>query len=439
MKKMIITLGLFATLISCKDGFLEVRPNKNLLTPTTLPNLQALLDNFSIMNNYPALTTLSADELVLTDNSLGRVEAAMASAYLWLRDNYQGNSISDWNKQYQQVFYANVVLDGLKDIENNNSVEANVLKGSALFFRAMAMHEAAQIFTRPYASANLEAPGIPYPVESDVNIRPGRKTVKELYDQIIDDLTTAVKFLPSTPPFKSRPSKQACYALLARTYLNMHNYEKALNFANLSLSISQDLIDFNTAKNSIVPFPDVLPNGNPEVIFYQRRYAYTIFNQAVASLEPSLLASFKIGDLRRSVNSFDAGNNIFYFSGFSGLTNGEILLIKAECLARNGNKEDALTTLNQLYIKRCKVNSFIPITAQTAEQTLAIVIEERRKELFGRGLRWMDLRRLNIDPKFAITLKHVYNGTEYILEPNSDGYVFKIPDSEIYTSNITQN
>ena len=48
-----------------------------------------------------------------------------------------------------------------------------------------------------------------------------------------------------------------------------------------------------------------------------------------------------------------------------------------------------------------------------------------------RGLRWTDLRRLNRDPRYAVTLTRSINGTTYMLPPNDARYVYPIPDAVI--------
>jgi hypothetical protein len=68
-----------------------------------------------------------------------------------------------------------------------------------------------------------------------------------------------------------------------------------------------------------------------------------------------------------------------------------------------------------------------------------LILEERRRELIGRGLRWTDLRRINQETDYAVTLEKSLNGESYILEPNSVRYTYPIPDDEIILSGIRQN
>ncbi|WP_457832198.1 RagB/SusD family nutrient uptake outer membrane protein, partial [Staphylococcus aureus] len=68
--------------------------------------------------------------------------------------------------------------------------------------------------------------GVPIRLNTDVKSYSQRNTVKECYDQIFNDLQTAVPLLlPSVPPVtKNGPSRPAAYALLARTALFTSQY-----------------------------------------------------------------------------------------------------------------------------------------------------------------------------------------------------------------------
>lgn len=74
-----------------------------------------------------------------------------------------------------------------------------------------------------------------------------------------------------------------------------------------------------------------------------------------------------------------------------------------------------------------------------ATEVLRLVLNERRKELAFRGIRWSDLRRLNKDERFAVTLSRTLNGQTYQLSPNDKRYVIPIDEQEIRLSGIEQN
>ena len=108
-------------------------------------------------------------------------------------------------------------------------------------------------------------------------------------------------------------------------------------------------------------------------------------------------------------------------------------------VAEGVKTSQAIQDLNALLAKRWKSGSFVPVTAMTSEDALKIILEERRKELVFRGLRWSDLKRLNKEPRFAVTLEKTIAGKEYVLPPNDNRYVFPIPSAVIQMSGIEQN
>ena len=438
--------------ISCQKEFLEKKSDKALLIPGTLNDFQALLDYEQVMSRAPSLNVLSDDDFYTTDNGWLALNTAIErNTYLWASDLYQGSSVGDWSTSYQQVFYANVVLDGLKELkpDANQQMEWNRVKGSALFHRALAFYNLAQLFAGTFDQANAaQIPGIPIRLTSDVNEQSLRGNLQNTYDQILADLLAAEKLLPVLAVYKSRPAKPAVQALLSRVYQTMEDYDKAEAYASLCLQSAGKLIDFNTLNASAAnPLPRALPNGNDEVLFYNSLLIYSYLRSTLTIIDSVLYSSYHPDDLRKTIFFIDRGNGMINFKGsysglitlFAGLATDEVYLIRAECYARKGNILLAMKDLNTLLEKRWKKGKFTPVSAGNQADALKIILSERRKELISRGLRWTDLRRLNKDPSLAVTLKRFINGQTYTLPPNDKRYVFSIPENEIQGSGIEQN
>ena len=100
-----------------------------------------------------------------------------------------------------------------------------------------------------------------------------------------------------------------------------------------------------------------------------------------------------------------------------------MMLIQAECLARTNNPDEAISVLNTLRSYRFKAADYQEL--ETQANVLQEVLDERRRETFGTGLRWLDLKRLNKEPEFK-TITRTFRGDTYTLEPNSNAYVFQI-------------
>lgn len=449
MKRMITLLFIPVLLIAgCTKNFLDVKPDQSLVVPTTLDDLQALLDNTNIHNiNMPSLQEASSDDYYVTAASYQSVTVPMyQNAYIWKSDIYAGSAdVNDWNGRYQQIFYANNALEGLgklKDAATDPRYAA--IKGTALFFRAFAFFQLAQLYCKPYDPACAKNdPGIPLRTSSDINKVTGRGTVEETYTQIIGDLKTAISLLPVAVPFKTRPSLTAAQGLLARVYLSMNDYTNALQYADAALNGYSTLIDYNTlSQTATLPFS----RFNNEVIFHSTMANTSITLASRLIVDTLLYRAYQVNDLRpklyfktsAGVNTFKAtyaGSTTF----FNGIATDELYLIRAECYARTGNTQQAMTDLNTLLTKRWKSGTFSALTAATAGDALKLILAERRKELIFRGLRWTDLRRLNLDPNYAITLRRNLSGQSYTLPPNDKRYVLPIPDLVIQLSGIFQN
>ncbi|MXV16078.1 RagB/SusD family nutrient uptake outer membrane protein [Hufsiella ginkgonis] len=456
MKKIIQLIGLGAAVLfvsACGKDFLDKRADKALLVPQNISDFQAMLDNYPLMNTTPIQGEIASDDNYTTEAGyLGLTSQTEKSAYTWSKEPVPG-FIGDWTNMYIHVKYANIVLEGLEKIEQTpqNQLEYNLAKGTALFFRAQSFYEMAQIFAEPYVEAKADkTPGIPLVMVSDVNVREGRGTLRQTYDRVIADLTDAAGVLPVTVPVKSRPCKGAALALLARTYLTMGNYEKALSFATSCLALQSKLIDYSTLNAaSTRPFPAVLPYANDEVLYYSCFLSYSFTANTTTMVDSTLYRSYNSNDLRKVIFFNDRGKGVITFKGaysgsgfsnhFTGMTTDEVYLVRSECYARKGDAVNALADLNTLLVTRFKKGTYVPYTASTAEAALNIILTERRKQLLFRGLRWTDLRRLNLELSRAITLKRILGTQTYMLPPNDPRYVFLIPQDELAGNSIAQN
>jgi len=438
--------------VSCQKGFLDQRPDKALLVPATTADMQALLDNTDVFNTGPGLTFIADGDMWTTDAGYNAYNTDMErNSYTWSKDIFAGQSCPDWNIPYQQVFYANVVLEGLAKLPRGNTdALSRNLKGTALFDRALAFYNLAQLFCAPYDPATAAAtPGIPVRLTADVNSRLPRASLQEVMDQVLADLDAAGPLLPFRAAYKSRPTVAARWALLSRIYLGMGNYGQAEAFADSVLAAGAVLIDYNTlSRTATRPFPRALPDGNDEVIFYQAQSSYSFANAASPTfLVPELYGSYAVNDLRGALFGRQLTPGNFKFKGtyagsllqFSGLATDELLLVRAECRARRGELTGAMGDLNALLVKRWAAGTFQPYRAVDAADALRQVLQERRKELVGRGLRWADLRRLNRDPLFRLRLSRSVGGKDDTLEPGSPRYVYPIPEEEIRLGGLVQN
>lgn len=458
MKKylLIIILNLLI-LASCKkqNEWLDVKSNKADVVPVSLKDFQALMDNTNIMNSsLPIFGLIGTDNLNLNDVAATTVgNLSERNAYKWAPDIYEGLigfGTNDWVYPYRMVEYSNIALEGIEKIPVTQSAsEWNNVKGSALFFRALANFSLAQLYAKPYDKATAaNDPGIPIKLSADINEKAGRGTVQATYNQIISDLNSALALLPNQPLYKSRPSRAAVFALLAKVYLNMQEYGLALQNATETNKLFNFITDFNTVNGTpVYPFPTYQGN-NPEILFYGAAISYSTTDLTNLLVPNELYDLYAANDLRKTlfyrVNTDGSKNFRGRYTGgvthFSGFATNEILLIMSECQARLGNVPVSMDILNNLLIKRWKTGTYIPYIASNETQALSIILTERRKELpYTGNLRWEDLRRLNKDSRFAKTLTRVISGETFTLPPNDQRYTLPIIPAEITLSGLPQN
>lgn len=460
MKKIfIIQVFVCLFLFSCnKQEFLDKKPRTSLLVPTTLDDFEKLLDNYNVINvSANKLGEVSSDDYYLADYKVWAALTVLEdrNAYIWNSDIYEGSEyVRDWNIPYEHILYANIVLEGLKKMRpaKNELVDYNRIKGWAFFIRGHALFNLAQQFMAPYDEEKAnDLMGLPIRLESDVTVKSVRSSMRETYDQILADLFEAEILLPNKMPGLdiNRPYKIAVNALLARVYLNMHDYEKALKYSDVVLSQYNELIDFSSLSLTAA---SPIDQYNKEVIYsttHSNVSSNLIGNYRIAAntlIDSVLYASYDENDLRKSIlfilspthgKPVIKGSYTGTVNPFTGLATDELYLIKAECEVRIKDFNVGIKVLNDLLAVRWLEN-YIPYTANSKDAALEIVLMERRKELPFRGLRWQDLRRLNFEGR-NISLKRKLDNKEYKLLPNSPLYVLPIPQNEIRINELKQN
>ncbi len=264
-----------------------------------------------------------------------------------------------------------------------------------------------------------------------------------MLQRIIDDLRESIAYLPQTPIHVLRPSKPAAYGLLARAFLSMRNYDSAYHYSDLCLHSFAALVDFNTLSSS-ASYPVAL--FNPEVIFDSYMTIDAPLNSSTAKIDSNLINLYQTGDLRKTIFFKNNLNGTYGFKGsyehssnlFNGIATDEIYLIHSECAVRLGNLQKALEDLNTLLITRWTKGSYQSIVTSDTRFALTKILQERRKELLMRGLRWMDLKRLNKESANIVLLR-IINGETYTLSPDDLRYALPIPDDVIALSGMQQN
>ena len=221
----------------------------------------------------------------------------------------------------------------------------------------------------------------------------------------------------------------------------MQDYGQAQLYADSCILSQGELVDYNTLDlDAAFPFGQF----NDEVIFH----ATLNFSASGAHYVDTVLYDFYAdNDLRKQLFFRHDGDRILFkgnYTGtswfFGGLALDEQWLISAECMARQGNSNDALERINALWRNRFQADEMDGIPVElSSEELLDVILEEKRKQLAFRGTRWEELRRLNLEPNRAVDIIRMIKGQRHILEANSNRYTLPIPDDVIAISGVRQN
>jgi len=459
MKKIIYFIAIFfisAILISCEKEFLESLPREQVIAKTTA-DFRKLLDYVDNSRYSYSLSLTTAYVDVLSDdcymdstkwNTYTTTREHIKNLYAFKNNVFTYDSPSfknetNWNYLYYTVSLCSSILSEITKANDNITMQKQLI-GEARVHRAYAYLLLVNTFAVHYNEATAaNDKGVPI-INNPAALPPLiRNSVKEVYEFIISELETALPDLPdNVDQYKHRPAKVSVYAILARTYLYMGDYTKALANANNALQIKNYLYDYNTIYTGTVDYYGNLVGlsrmNDEEMILWKtfgKSLAYTTttthfildtmtFNQLYPDFIKNPDGTTVNYDLRRTLKFNGIASNrkmttatstfLFNFYQYRYKTDGsgggtathnpvatpEMYLTRAECNARAGNLQAALDDVNAICIKRYKTGSFTLLTPanfqNNKDQVLERVLLERRRELYGKDMRLYDLKRLNL-------------------------------------------
>ncbi|MBC9915357.1 RagB/SusD family nutrient uptake outer membrane protein [Chitinophaga varians] len=468
-------LLLFSLIFTSCNKMLDIKP-VNRMMPVTISDYESVL-----LGGYPRVDYFMKSEL-MTDNIYANMNIVASPQrdldlwFTWSSSKQSDGSETDpyWGQLYTSIYYANTVLDNFNDRQpaTSEKEQYETVKGEAYALRAWCYFYLVNYYAEPYSAATTQAYGVPMPLSAkDVHQHTQnnvREPLEKVYAQIQSDLGQASELLAGkNTRNRFRFDANAVQALRARVFLFMGDYEKAIAAAT-DVIVNKPLADMNNMqayideKGSTRAFfgntgvIDAGDNKNEVLFFTGGQANMNIYYHSNYMFRPSpelfALCNRPTGgsDYRRYIfatfadptttdgktngptlyNMYSKQENPCYYIG---LKVSESYVIRAEAYARLKKKDNAITDLNALLIRRIRKGEFVPLKATdfTDETLLNRVLEERRLETaFEGGLRWMDLRRLG---KPAIS--HVYkNGVVYDLKQNDKRYLLPLPQSEVNNS-----
>lgn len=443
-----------STLFSCGD-FMDTTP-KGIVIPKTVEDFAGMTRDVLVANSAYPLMDFSSDNLLLPVEFISSsVNSVIGKAHFWQKEFYRDDEDdSSWNKLYNNIYRMNVVIENIMTATEGTDQDRKRILAEAKVNRAYNYWILVNMYAKAYDPSTAKSDmGVALLLKPDLEAKLPRASVQAIIDQVIADLDGAENVLPIKSANLYLPSKASVHALRARVFFYMTQYDQAAAEAEKALSFNHEMRDmrswsFKSATNPWMGITGVpLDNEATDILFYRSSDFSTVI-QRMFAIDPEFLATFSTNDLRYKFfyTPIQPSGKDVYKDGTSrclqvlsySITVSEMLLIKAEALARKGNME-ALNIVNEIRKYRFTPENYVALTA-TSETLLRVVLEERRRELQMSGLRWFDMKRLAKEGLYTKVLKRSIGTTEYVLAPNSDLYVFPIPPKElIYNGNMVAN
>lgn len=370
-----------------------------------------------------------------------------------------------WDAAYRVIQQANLSVRDIQRFRPDAPQKVNRIEGQARALRAFMHLELLRWWAPDYDRASTSL-GVPYVEVFDVEQKPSRPTVKETYDKMEADLKTAKAMLSNTDAAiqsvtsiagtgRAYMDSLVVNAILARMYLYANQLDSAIKYSTYVIN-ARPLA-------TVTEFPNIWQDATTKEVIWSVNYQTIdaplireIYRPAVSQDDDeipwrpvdALIALYGATDVRRAtyfinrtrrgvtrtvINKFWAKAGVTRPDGivnFKVFRTAEMVLARAEALARKGLDVAALTDLNALRAARNVVAG-----VETGATLLAAIQTERRKELLIEGHRFFDLKRT------VRTVTRTQNCTDYCtLEPNRRAWALPIPQTEIIANpNMQQN
>jgi hypothetical protein len=450
-------LALVMAQVSCKKEFLEIEPKGFLIAKTTTD--YELILNATYLSSIYTASIFLGDDIAAQKRFMAGVPPRIQRLFAYEDRVYQPDELPleiNADESYiRRLYVFNKIINEVMQSDGGTEQQKQALLAEAKVGRAICNLSFLNDFSKPYnaKTANVDL-GVPLITEADVTQTSFvRSTVKECYDFVIKDLTEA---LPNLGPLVHRRkfSKISAEFYLTRAYLYMADFTAARThidaaFAELSKSnIPLALYDYNTVldpNNTSTWFPDSgfglsnkpLAANNTQIIYnistnlWQFDFINTfVYTPLVATLYSSTDKRIKLYANTEVFASFQFPKGTRRFPGFAmdiGPALPDMYLMRAELSARENNLAEAKTDLEALRTKRMSASeAVIPASIASNQQALVrFILDERTREFVLTGLRWLDMRRLSVDPLYKDHIKLTHeiiddNGnavTSYALRP----------------------
>lgn len=463
MKNYIFTILIIASLfaISCSKSFLELTPQQAVAETEALTNLEdfksaitGIYNKISGSEYYGRYMILIPD--VMADNVKQNAQANRIEDYAeHIVRVSDGDANNLWTTMYEGINAANAIINSDAMVADAVIDQQEHIIGEAHALRGLIYFDLVRLFAQHYSfTTDAGHPGVPIITSFDSANEPTRNSVREVYDQIIADMTTALSLMKteSRSGNSNTLSSTAVKALLARVYLYKEDWNNAealatevIGSGDYSLISNANYYDLWTTDNSsesifeisMTEADNVGNNGIAGLYLPEIFGDYLPSNDVVSLYEPgdARLSTFEedpllIGDYApyRMIKYPDVNG----FDNVKVMRLAEIYLIRAEArsqLSNNTGAQDDLDIVHQRALPSAADNS------DTGQALQDAILLERRLELAFEGQRLWDLMRTKQD-----IIRTQCTSEICTIPYGSNSVILPIPQSETDANpNIEQN
>ncbi|GAB3541208.1 RagB/SusD family nutrient uptake outer membrane protein [Pontibacter brevis] len=409
----VIALGLLLSSTACDP--LDVEPQASLPAETAfntrtgaeagLVGAYSALQSANYMGlRYFVFSDLTADNAMHTGTFPSFAQIAQRNI---LPENVELSNM--WNAIYVGINRANNLIANVPNVEDPAFNKESVL-AQARFLRAYHYFNLINYFggsTTGYGDNGLGVPLRTEPTLTPEDAAPtARASEAEVIAQVLADLDFAIENLPESfagAAGKGRATQAAALALKSRVQLYQKNYQAAADLAQQVIETDRftlvdnyrDIYEQRNTAEAIWELQFDPVNSNSIAFFW---LPTALGGRNEVSPSTSLAAAHEEGDERLNTNVLTST----YTGKYTRISDGtdhvlliryaEVLLNRAEALARIGGAENLLEATNLLNEVRERAE-LAPIVPLTQEALIDAILQERRVELANEGHRWFDLRR----------------------------------------------
>lgn len=384
------------------DSMLQTEPGDQLPSETAIVDLPTARS--ALIGAYDALQDLSyygTDFVVLGDLSADNAEHVGTYQFLGDIDRNQiradNSSVTGmWEAIYAAIARDNAIIQKVPEIANVDEAERNEILGEAYFMRALSYHDLVKFWgdvPMPLEPAKTPAEAAAYT----------RTPAAQIYTQILSDLDQAGSLITEESQTR-QASLGAVRALRARVDLYMGDWAGAAANADsvyyMGYELAPSYSDLFTPEGIDTP-EDIFRISFTAVDYNEVGYYYLWDGRNEVDPTGDLAAAYEAGDARYewSLREDDG-----YFEGKKFPTTvgaedvhvirlGEVILIRAEALARMNDPEGAVDEYNKLRVRAGLAPHVFGTDVHDSDEALQAIAHERRVELAMEGDRWPDLVR----------------------------------------------